>query len=266
MAPRKDIEHYWPDRLLEANQRNLKRTKKETEKLLRKLYKEQSEELYMYLLDVFAKIAADKEDGKVYTNDLFLTVRYNQLIEYFNKCAQKIGGEQVKITEAALIKTYEEAQEEVDKYIPKDKVRTSFLVPSAITAEQAIRQTWCLDGKEFSDRIWKNKEALVKQLTKTMADFTAKGESPYKLSQKIVENLGADEYCAYRIARTETAHAQIKAQVDKYKEYGFTHGRFNATDPCDDCAALHGQLFTLDEIQTLIPKHPNCECSFLVEE
>lgn len=106
----------------------------------------------------------------------------------------------------------------------------------------------------------------MKQLTKTMADFTAKGESPYKLSQKIVENLGADEYCAYRIARTETAHAQIKGQVDKYKEYGFTHGRFNATDPCDDCAALHGQIFTLDEILTLIPKHPNCECSFLVEE
>ena len=106
----------------------------------------------------------------------------------------------------------------------------------------------------------------MKQLTKTMADFTAKGESPYKLSQKIVENLGADEYCAYRIARTETAHAQIKAQVDKYKEYGFTHGRYYATDPCEDCSKLHGQPFTLDEIQTLIPKHPNCECSFLVEE
>ena len=99
-----------------------------------------------------------------------------------------------------------------------------------------------------------------------MADFTAKGESPYKLSQEIVKNLGADEYCAYRIARTETAHAQIKAQVDKYKEYGFTHGRYYATDPCEDCSKLHGQPFTLDEIQTLIPKHPNCECSFLVEE
>ena len=106
----------------------------------------------------------------------------------------------------------------------------------------------------------------MKQLTKTMADFTAKGESPYKLSQKIVENLGADEYCAYRIASTETAHAQIKAQVDKYKEYGFKHGRYYATDPCEDCSKLHGQPFTLDEIETLIPKHPNCECSFLVEE
>ena len=153
MAPRKDIEHYWPDRLLEANQRNLKRTKKETEKLLRKLYKEQSEELYAYLLDVFAKIAADKEDGKVYTNDLFLTVRYNEIINHFNECAKNIGGEQVKITEEALIKTYEEAQEEIDKYIPKDKVRTSFLVPTAISAEEAIRQTWVLDGMEFSSRI-----------------------------------------------------------------------------------------------------------------
>ena len=98
-----------------------------------------------------------------------------------------------------------------------------------------------------------------------MADFTAKGESPYKLSQEIVKNLGADEYCAYRIARTETAHAQVKGQVDKYKSMGFTHCRFNATDPCDDCSTLDGELFTLDEIETLIPRHPNCECGFLLE-
>ena len=105
----------------------------------------------------------------------------------------------------------------------------------------------------------------MKQLTKTMADFTAKGESPYKLSQEIVRNLAADEYCAYRIARTETAHAQVKGQVDKYKSMGFTHGIFNATDPCEDCGELDGQIFTLDEIQTLIPRHPNCECGFLLK-
>ena len=105
----------------------------------------------------------------------------------------------------------------------------------------------------------------MQDLAHTMADFAARGVSPYEISRGIVERLGVDEYCAYRIARTETAHAQIASTASKYKSMGFTHCRFNATDPCEDCKALHGKLFTLDEIQGVIPKHPNCECSFLLE-
>lgn len=97
-----------------------------------------------------------------------------------------------------------------------------------------------------------------------MADFTARGETPYAIASGIKKRLDVDLYSAYRIARTETAHAQIKGQVDKYEEMGFNRAIWLATDACDECAELDGQEFDLDVIQTMIPRHPNCECSFLL--
>ena len=266
MAPRKTNKHYWQDRVREQNERNRKRTNDETKRLLRQLYQEQSEILHAELGDIFLKMLDDAAGhNRIYLNDLYRTNNYHRLINHFNECAKAIGGEQVKVTEDALLNVYALAQATVEKNLPKNMITPTFVVPEAINPEQVIHQTWCLDGKEFSDRIWQNKQALVKDLTKTLSDYAARGETPYNMAQGIVKRLEVDEYAAYRIARTETAHFQVKGQIDKYKELGFTHGRFNATDPCDDCAALDGLLFTLDELESMIPKHPNCECSFLLE-
>lgn len=109
-----------------------------------------------------------------------------------------------------------------------------------------------------------------------MADFIARGESPYSIAQGIVKRLAVDEYCAFRIARTETAHAQVKGMTDKYREMGFTHGKYLAREEakitpqgvkeaCDICQELNGKIFTLKELESMIPKHPNCECSFTLE-
>ena len=262
-----DTVPYWVKRIVLANNRNLKRTNAQTEEQLRELYSKQSQKLYDLLLDIFNKIQRDteSEDGKIYTNDLYRTNNYHKIIEYFNKCAKAIGGEQLEITDRALLKTYEYAQSVVESYTPKSVIPFQFTVPEQINAEQAINQVWCLDGKEFSDRIWQSKTALVKDLAGTLADFTARGEAPYAIARGITERLKVDLYSAYRIARTETAHAQIKGQTDKYKAMGFTQGKWFATDGCAECQALDGKVFPLEQIQSMIPKHPNCECSFLLE-
>ena len=257
--------NYWVQRINEENQNFYKRRVRQTQEELRKLYDEQGRKLYDEINRVFLKMVSDAEDGKVYLNDLYRTNNYHLLLNYFNKCAKTIGGKQVKITEKHLIEAYNRARQIVEDLTPQGIIRPTFVVPSAVDAEQVVRQVWCMDGKNFSDRIWLNKDKLVGDLASTLGDFVMRGETPYAISQGIVKRLAVDEYSAYRIARTETAHAQIVGQVSKYKEMGFTHGRFNASDPCDDCGKLDGQLFTLDELQTMIPRHPNCECSFLLE-
>lgn len=257
--------NYWAKRIEEENKKALVRTISETNAALKKLYKTQSESLYDELIRVFIKMQEDSEDGKIYLNDLYRTNNIYLLINYFNECAKKIGGEQVEITENALIRAYEEAQKIVGDNAPKSIIRSSFFVPSGIDTKQIIQQSWCIDGLNFSDRIWKNKEKLSQDLSKTLGDLVMRGKSPYQISQGVVARLGVDESSAFRIVRTETAHAQIAAQANKYKELGFTHGRFKATDPCDECGELDGQLFTLDELKQMIPRHPNCECSFLLE-
>lgn len=257
---------YWAKRVEQENAAALHRTIKETNKELRKLYEKQAKNLYDELIRVFIKMEEDNaEKGKIYINDLYRTNSIYELLNYFNECSKKIGGKQVKITERALIKAYEEAQEIVGANAPKSIVRSQFVVPSAVDTKQIVNQTWCVDGLNFSDRIWKNKENLTQDLSKTLSDLVMRGKSPYQISKGVVARLGVDENAAYRIVRTETAHAQVTGQADKYKAMGFTHGRFHATDPCEDCGELDGKLFTLDELKTMLPRHPNCECSFLLE-
>lgn len=132
---------YWVRRIQEANSRNLKRTNAQTEEALKQLYQEQGEKLYQQLLDVFVKLDSDSQDGKIYTNDLFRTNNYYQLIQYFNDCSKTIGGQQVEITESALIRTYEYARSVVEGYAPKGIIQPGFVIPSATTPKQAINQT-----------------------------------------------------------------------------------------------------------------------------
>ena len=256
---------YWTKRVEQENLNSQRRTIAQTEKELRKIYAKESEQLYNDLLNTLSKIADDAEGGKVYANDLYRTQRFYELIEDFNKRAKAIGGKQLKLTKKALIDAYNNAKRIVGAEAPKSLLQPQFLVPSAIDTEQIVTQVWCLDGKNFSDRIWLSKQRLVQDLSQSLSDLVARGKTPYYIAQGVAARLGVDEYAAYRLVRTETAHAQIEGQIDKYKEMGFTKGKFVATDPCDDCAALNGQIFTLDELRTMLPRHPNCECSFLLE-
>lgn len=110
---------------------------------------------------------------------------------------------------------------------------------------------------------------MLTKLEKSLTDFLALGKSPYEISQGLEPLVDAriqdKEYCAFRLARTETAHLQIKAQTDKYREMGYTHGIWVAQDPCDECGDNDGKRFTLAELESAIPNHPNCECSFLLD-
>ena len=262
----KSTRYYWTARIMQENHRNLLSTVEEMDGELRRLYERQTKALLADLYGVWMKMERDTEEhGHVYLNDLYRTDSYNRLLECFNSCAEILGGEQVEITERYLIDAYERAKRVVEQNVPDTYPRNTFVVPTAVDARQVVHHVWCLDGLEFSDRIWKDKRNLVRMLEKTLADSAARGLTSFEIAQEIKRRLRSNRFCAYRIARTETAHAQVMGQCDKYREYGFTHGVFQAVDPCGERAEHDGQRYTLTEIQRLIPKHPNCTCSFLVD-
>ena len=258
---------YWVRRVKEMNQKALQLTVKETQKELLKLYESQAQVLYINILDVFAKMEHDKKvEGKIYLNDLYRTNTYHLLLNHFNESARRLGGKQTKIVQKSMLTAYQMASDIVGKIAPDSgKMRPMYLHPSTIDPKQAIKQTWCIDGKNYSSRVWHNKNQMVKMLNKHMQDYLTNGTTAYQISRSLKEKFMMEEYKAYRLARTETAHAQIIGQTNKYKEMGYTHGIFMATDPCDDCSKNDGQRFTLDELQSMIPLHPNCQCSFLID-
>jgi SPP1 gp7 family putative phage head morphogenesis protein len=72
---------------------------------------------------------------------------------------------------------------------------------------------------------------------------------------------------AMLLARTEIIRAFHLATIQEYRNWGlegiYVQAEWwTAGDDrvCTKCAALQGKIFTLDEIEGMIPYHPNCRC------
>jgi len=72
---------------------------------------------------------------------------------------------------------------------------------------------------------------------------------------------------AETIARTEIIRAHHLANIEEYKTWQVSGVTViaewsTAGDDrvCAECASLHGNRFTLKEIEHMIPRHPNCRC------
>ena len=268
----READHYWAARVKNETNEKLQATQKEAEELLKKLYREQSEEIVNELNRIFMKIMSDKKSGEIMMNDLFRTKAMNEILDAFNRKARELGSEEIKITEKALIDCYKQACEAVDKYVPKDKpINTSFSEPDEADLRNVVHQVWVLNkdgvGEEFSSDIWKNKQNLVIQMQKSLSDAVGRGESPLKIAQEVADTCDSKVWEAYRLVRTETAHQAVSGQVDRYtKKYGFKKGIWDASNcACDECKSRDKKPYDLEELRYELPAHPNCMCCFLLD-
>ena len=261
--------NYWEQRVMEENQKYCDLSIADQERQLKKLYKEQNEKLEAKLNKVYLKMMTDQErEGQIYINDMFRTRTYHELMAEFNARAKALGSRQVIITEKALLDMYEKSKEITEKFIPKGTITGQWMRPSAVRPEDVIKTAWVADGKNFSQRIWKDKEKLVETMYEAFAEEVMLGASADQVSKKLHYRLGVSFTNAMRLAITETAHIQIVGQVDKYKEMGFTYGRYQAVGDnrcCEICQERNGKIFPLDEIRKMIPSHCYCRCSFTLE-
>ena len=69
------------------------------------------------------------------------------------------------------------------------------------------------------------------------------------------------------LARTEVIRAHHIATIQEYRNWAIEGVIVKAEwmtagddRVCPKCEALQGKIFTLDEIELLIPLHPNCRC------
>lgn len=257
---------YWENRIQEEREKSYKRLNKDTERELAAIYHEQATALRDSILEVFAKIEATKAAGEpIQANDLYRNRRYWELLDEINERLRILGREQIRVTEPAIIQAYQDTLEAVDSNIvaATGSVNTALMNAHAIDGKQIVNQVWCLDGKNFSDRVWTDKQRLLPQIKKALSDSLVQGKSPWEIAKAMSDKLEVSRENAYRLVRTETAHAQVYAQTQRYKEYGFTKGRFLASDTCcDECHAHDGEIYTLEELEKMLPVHPRCTCTY----
>ena len=71
-------------------------------------------------------------------------------------------------------------------------------------------------GKMFSDRIWDNKDALVKYIQQDLTVGIIRGDSIQKMARQLKKDLKVLYYQAERLVRTETNYAMNQAHLKGY--------------------------------------------------
>lgn len=132
--------------------------------------------------------------------------------------------------------------------------------------EQLLKKPWAIDGKNFSDRIWADKEKLVSRLHTELTQNMIRGASPDRAIENISKAMNTSRKQAGRLVMTESAAISSKAQQDCFKELGVEEFEVVVTldhITCDLCQGMDGKHFPLSDFrigETAPPFHPNCRC------
>lgn len=124
---------------------------------------------------------------------------------------------------------------------------------------------------------------MDQQISRVLAQGLAEGRNPRELArllQRVITGTGGDlsvtdtlgRYIPARrraetLARTEIIRAHHQASIQEYRNAGILGvtvlAEFTTAGDsrvCVQCDNLEGRIFTLDEIEFIIPVHPNCRC------
>ncbi len=128
-------------------------------------------------------------------------------------------------------------------------------------------------------------DAMGRQVAAVLAQGMMDGDNPTLLARKLTKTISGPfgdlgitdtlgrfipaERRATTLARTEIIRAHHLGNVQEMRNWGVAGVKVRAElktagyEVCPECASLEGKVFTLDEIEKLIPVHPQCRCCAL---
>lgn len=130
--------------------------------------------------------------------------------------------------------------------------------------DKILNRPWAPDGKNFSDRVWSNKQKLINELNTTLTQGIILGKDPGKIINAMSKKLDVSKTAAGRLVMTESAAFASRAQEDCFKELGVEEYEIVATldsHTSEICQDMDGKVFKMSERQIGInapPFHVNC--------
>ena len=127
-----------------------------------------------------------------------------------------------------------------------------------------LYKPWALDGRNFSDRIWENKQALVGELHKQLTQHLMSGQPLNSVIEAIQKKFNTSYNNAARLVYTEKAYALSVATGDSYRAMGVEHVVFIAVldeRTSEICQQMDGTVIEMKDYQpgiTVPPLHPWC--------
>ena len=130
--------------------------------------------------------------------------------------------------------------------------------------EKVLSKPWAVDGKNFSERIWTNKEKLISEVHSELTQNIMLGADPQKAIDSLAKKMNTSKHNAGRLIMTEEAYFSSLAQRDCFKELDVEEYEIVATldsHTSDICRSLDGKHFPMKDYQpglTAPPFHVYC--------
>nr|DAI02229.1 MAG TPA: minor capsid protein [Caudoviricetes sp.] len=140
----------------------------------------------------------------------------------------------------------------------------NFAMLNQTLIDRILNRPWSPDGKNFSDRIWGNKQKLINELNTTLTQGIILGKDPQKIINGMSKRLNVSKTNAGRLVMTESAAFASRAQEDCFKELGVEEYEIVATldsHTSEICQDMDGKVFKMSERQIGInapPFHVYC--------
>lgn len=128
---------------------------------------------------------------------------------------------------------------------------------------KVLKEPW--NGSNYSDRIWRNKQILIKELQSNLTQSFIRGDSIDKTSKTIANKMNVGKAAARRLVNTESAYITSKATLEGYSNSGVVK-QYEILATLDlhtskICRYMDGKVFKVSEKKMRInapPFHPNC--------
>ena len=130
--------------------------------------------------------------------------------------------------------------------------------------ENILRTPWASDGKNFSNRIWRDRTQLVNNLQKNLSESVIRGDSDTDMIQALSKDEKKAEFNTRRLVETESAFFDSESERQCCEDFGIEKYRFLAVldmKTSDICQELDNKVFLEKDRQVGLnapPMHPFC--------
>ncbi|HBF4547269.1 minor capsid protein [Clostridioides difficile] len=211
-------------------------------------------------------------------NTLAMKSRINRLEELFYQISKEINNtfdiqnnRVEKLLEESVKDSYYKSIYETQKHVG---VGVSFTKLDREALKDIITYPW--SGKNFSQRIWKNRDLLSEVIKEEITQMVIRGESLKNIANRVSQRMDSSYENAIRLVQTEHGHFVGEADKRAYESQNVDKYQFLATlqgNTCKRCRNADMKVYLVKEAkegENYPPLHPRCRCTtipyFLHEE